>query len=67
MKTLMPLMMLMMPLKTWGGMMQLLRKMSLKKIAWRRGGLKKTMPLERIGLKKTMHVERIGLKKMVLI
>jgi hypothetical protein len=54
MKTLMPLMMLMMPLKTWGGMMQLLRKMSLKKIAWRRGGLKKTMPLERIGLKKTM-------------
>ena len=36
----MPLMMLMMPLKTWWGLMQLLLEMSLKKIAWRRGGLK---------------------------
>ena len=50
----MPLMMLMMPLKTWEGMMQLLRKMSLKKIAWRRGGLKVMMLAKVIGLKEKM-------------
>ena len=45
--------------------MQLLRKMSLEKVAWRRGGLKKTMPLERIGLKRVVlmrsdHLETVN-------
>ena len=48
------MMMLMIPLKTWWGLMQLLLEMSLKKIAWRRGGLKKMMPAKMIGLKEKM-------------
>ena len=46
--------MLMIPLKTWRGLMQLLLEMSLKKIAWRRGGLKKMMLAKMIGLKEKM-------------
>ena len=48
------MMMLIMPLKTWRGLMQLLREVSLEKIAWRRGGLKKTMLEKMIGLKEKM-------------
>ena len=47
-------MMLMIPLKTWRGLMQLLLEMSLKKIAWRRGGWKKMVLAKMIGLKERM-------------
>ena len=48
------MMMRMIPLKTWWGLMQLLLEMSLKKIAWRRGGLEKMMLAKMIGLKEKM-------------